>query len=145
MISDLTWNTWRSHAILEDEIPKYDGDLGKPICSQLMNQPANGKIDLLMSGFTSQAGHAWFTADTFWAMLRLRGVECDSPTRFARRSTSEDAPVDRVLSAAENLVSTTNGAAAGRSMLRLVKSGVGHDPATIDAKRDLQMKFLFPV
>ena len=29
-ISDLTWNTWRNHFILEYEIPKYDGDLGSP-------------------------------------------------------------------------------------------------------------------
>src|SRR3990167_7138905 len=29
-ISDLTWNTWRRHLILEYEIPKYDGDLGAP-------------------------------------------------------------------------------------------------------------------
>ena len=31
-ISDLTWNTWRQHLILEYEIPKYDGDLGSPNC-----------------------------------------------------------------------------------------------------------------
>src|ERR1700694_5217070 len=31
-ISDLTWNTWRRHLILEYEVPKYDGDLGSPNC-----------------------------------------------------------------------------------------------------------------
>jgi hypothetical protein len=36
-----------------------------------------------MTGFPSQAGRQWFTEDTFWAMLRLRGVECNSPSRFA--------------------------------------------------------------
>src|SRR3970282_3015790 len=30
LVSDLTWNTWRNHLILEYEIPKYDGDLGVP-------------------------------------------------------------------------------------------------------------------
>ncbi|MFO7658801.1 MAG: PIG-L deacetylase family protein, partial [Bacteroidales bacterium] len=30
LVSDLTWNTWRNHLILEYEIPKYDGDLGIP-------------------------------------------------------------------------------------------------------------------
>ncbi len=30
LVSDLTWNTWRNHLILEFEIPKYDGDLGIP-------------------------------------------------------------------------------------------------------------------
>src|SRR5262249_15570866 len=30
VISDLTWNTFRNHFVLEYEIPKYDGDLGHP-------------------------------------------------------------------------------------------------------------------
>ena len=30
LISELTWNTYRNHLILEYEIPKYDGDLGSP-------------------------------------------------------------------------------------------------------------------
>src|SRR3546814_5992749 len=29
LLSDLTWNTFRNHLILEYEIPKYDGDLGR--------------------------------------------------------------------------------------------------------------------
>ena len=30
LVSELTWNTWRNHLILEYEIPKYDGDFGSP-------------------------------------------------------------------------------------------------------------------
>ncbi len=30
MVSELTWNTFRDHLILEYEVPKYDGDLGVP-------------------------------------------------------------------------------------------------------------------
>src|SRR5262245_35609347 len=30
LISELTWNTFRDHVILEYEIPKYDGDFGIP-------------------------------------------------------------------------------------------------------------------
>ncbi len=30
LISDLTWNTFRNHLILEYEVVKYDGDLGTP-------------------------------------------------------------------------------------------------------------------
>src|ERR1700733_4971227 len=30
VVCDLTWNTFRNHLILEYEIPKYDGDLGRP-------------------------------------------------------------------------------------------------------------------
>ena len=32
MLSDLAWNTFRNHWILEYEIPKFDGDLGTPNC-----------------------------------------------------------------------------------------------------------------
>ena len=42
LISDLTWNTFRNHLILEYEIPKYDGDLG---AAQLLR--SSGKIGLL--------------------------------------------------------------------------------------------------
>jgi hypothetical protein len=36
-----------------------------------------------MEGFPTQAGRQWFTEDTFWGMLRIRGVEANSPTNFA--------------------------------------------------------------
>ena len=29
-VSQLTWNSWRDHMILEYEIMKFDGDLGRP-------------------------------------------------------------------------------------------------------------------
>ena len=41
LISDLTWNTFRNHLILEYEIPKYDGDLARRTSSFLWkNRPA---------------------------------------------------------------------------------------------------------
>ena len=39
LISDLTWNTYRDHLILEYEIPKYDGDLGSPNCFVPLDTP----------------------------------------------------------------------------------------------------------
>ncbi len=30
VVSELTWNAFRHHTILEYEIPKYDGDIGNP-------------------------------------------------------------------------------------------------------------------
>ena len=84
LLSDLTWNTWRDHLILEYEIIKYDGDLGQPnLYSPLPEDVCRRKVELLMTGFPSQAGRQWFTEDTFWGMLRVRGVECNSPSRFA--------------------------------------------------------------
>ena len=84
LISDLTWNTWRDHQILEYEILKYDGDLGRPnVFAQLPEDICRRKIELLMAGFPTQATRQWFSEDTFWSMLRIRGVECNSPTKFA--------------------------------------------------------------
>ena len=36
-----------------------------------------------MSGFPTQATRQWFTEDTFWSLMRIRGVECNSATKFA--------------------------------------------------------------
>ena len=84
LLSDLTWNTWRDHAILEYEIPKYDGDLGRPnVFAPVPEELCRRKIALLMSGFPTQATRQWFSEDTFWSLLRIRGIECNSPTRFA--------------------------------------------------------------
>jgi hypothetical protein len=72
----LTWNTFRSHLILEYEIPKYDGDLGIPnMFVQLDEEHCGSKVRHVMECFKSQKGKQWFTEDTFWALLRLRGVE----------------------------------------------------------------------
>jgi len=84
IISDLTWNTWRRHLILEYEIPKYDGDLGAPnVYVTLDKKIGEAKIIHLMRHFATQRSKTWFTEDTFWAMLRIRGVEACSPTAYA--------------------------------------------------------------
>lgn len=83
-ISELTWNTWRRHLILEYEIPKYDGDLGAPnIFVPLDKKIGETKIAHLMRHFATQRSKTWFTEDTFWAMLRIRGVEASAPTAYA--------------------------------------------------------------
>ena len=83
-ISDLTWNTWRRHLILEYEIPKYDGDLGTPNCFvPLEKEVCERKIQHICDVFRSEAGKHWLAEDTFQAILRLRGVECGAPQRFA--------------------------------------------------------------
>ncbi len=82
--SELTWNTFRNHLILEYEIPKYDGDLGAPnFFVRLSETTCARKIELLLQCFASQAGKGWFTEDSFRAMLRLRGIECNAPERYA--------------------------------------------------------------
>jgi len=63
LVSELTWNTFRNHLILEFEIPKYDGDLGSPnVFVPLDESVVNRKIELLLEGFATQRSRHWFTA-----------------------------------------------------------------------------------
>jgi LmbE family N-acetylglucosaminyl deacetylase len=81
VLSDLAWNTFRNHLILEYEILKYDGDLGQPnVFVPVSEQLCTRKIELLMKHFQTQSTRHWFTSDTFEAMHRIRGIECVSPT-----------------------------------------------------------------
>jgi len=80
IVGELTWNTFRDHLILEYEIPKYDGDLGSPnVFVPVTRRSADRKIEILMEIYASQRSKAWFSADTFKALLRLRGIECNAP------------------------------------------------------------------
>src|ERR1700681_1234167 len=79
LVSDLTWNTFRSHLILEYEIPKYDGDMGSPNWFvPLKPQICARKIKYICEMFKTQRVKEWLTEDTFLAIMRLRGVECQA-------------------------------------------------------------------
>lgn len=84
VISELTWNTFRNHMILEYEIPKYDGDLSSPNAYvTLSEQEVEDKVTALKTYFKSQHDKQWFAAETFSGLCRIRGIECCSPTGFA--------------------------------------------------------------
>ena len=84
VVSELTWNTYRNHLILEYEIPKYDGDFGVPnFFVPLRETTVREKTDNLLECFPSQKGKSWFTEDAFLAVLRLRGIECNAPHKYA--------------------------------------------------------------
>ena len=84
VISDLAWNTFRNHLIFEYEIPKYDGDLGNPNLFVQLDEPVvHRKITNILESFQSQAEKQWFSDDTFRALLRLRGIESNAPSRYA--------------------------------------------------------------
>jgi LmbE family N-acetylglucosaminyl deacetylase len=84
LISELTWNTFRDHLILEYEVIKYDGDLGSPnLFVPLTEEICRKKINNLRQCFKSQAGRQWFSDDLFLSMLRIRGVESNAPDRHA--------------------------------------------------------------
>jgi LmbE family N-acetylglucosaminyl deacetylase len=82
--AELAWQLCRWSTILEYEIPKWDGDLGRTnLYVSVDEQAAEQKIAHLLAAFPSQADRDWFTADVFRAMLRLRGLEARSPSGFA--------------------------------------------------------------
>ena len=84
LISELTWNTFRDHLILEYEIPKYDGDLGTPnVFVPLDESICRRKIETLLTSFPSQVGKRWFSEDLFRSILRLRGMECNAQSNHA--------------------------------------------------------------
>lgn len=84
LIAELTWNTFRSHLILEYEIPKYDGDLGQPsVFNALPESICEKKVDLILDTFKSQSSKHWFDRSTFMALMRLRGMECNAPSGYA--------------------------------------------------------------
>jgi LmbE family N-acetylglucosaminyl deacetylase len=83
-IAELTWNHFRSHTILEFEIPKFEGDLSTPnFYVGLSEQTCRQKIETICESFPSQRVKPWFNAETFWALLRLRGVESGVGTEYA--------------------------------------------------------------
>jgi LmbE family N-acetylglucosaminyl deacetylase len=84
VISELTWNTFRDHFILEYEIPKYDGDLGTPnFFSPILENTCNEKVKTILDSFSTQSDKQWFSAETFYALMRLRGIECNAPSGYA--------------------------------------------------------------
>ena len=79
LISELAWNAFRDSIILEYEIPKWDGDLGRPNAYIVLSEDVMAqKIALLNEHFGSQRSKDWFDGETFRGLARLRGVECRS-------------------------------------------------------------------
>jgi LmbE family N-acetylglucosaminyl deacetylase len=84
LLSELTWNTFRGHFILEYEIPKFDGDLGAPNCFvPLKRSTSVRKVRYLNAVFGTQRDKHWFSDDTFKGLMRLRGMECRAPEGYA--------------------------------------------------------------
>ena len=84
LLAELTWNTFRDHLILEYEIPKYDGDLGKPsVFVPLEEEVYQKKVRSIMATFQSQHGKRWLQDSTFLSLMRLRGMECNAASGYA--------------------------------------------------------------
>ena len=70
-------------------MPKYDGDMGAPnLFVPIDEEIRRRKVEHLMTHFDTQLSRRWFTEDLFSGLLRLRGMECNSPSTSPRRSTA---------------------------------------------------------
>ena len=70
--------------VFEYEIPKYDGGLGSPnVFLPLPSDIGQRKLDYLHRCFHSQQARQWYSEDTFRGLMRLRGIECNSPGGLA--------------------------------------------------------------
>lgn len=79
-----TWSTFRDHLVLEYEIPKWDGDQGRPnLYVPVTAQVLQRKVELLMLHFGTQRSKHWFDEETFRALARLRGMECRADEHYA--------------------------------------------------------------
>jgi len=84
IVNEMIWNTFRDQVVLEYEIPKWDGGLGQPnVYVPVDAKHARAKVRALLKAYVTQKGRDWFTGETFLAMLRLRGLECRSPSGYA--------------------------------------------------------------
>ena len=83
-VAHLTTNSFRDHLVLAYEIPKWDGDLGRPnIYVAASRAIMSRKVALLERHFASQRSKDWFDASTFMGLARLRGMEARAPEGFA--------------------------------------------------------------
>jgi LmbE family N-acetylglucosaminyl deacetylase len=84
LLSELTWNTFRNHLILEYEIPKFDGDLGRPnVYVPAVAETYEAKINYVFEAFKSQQSKPWFERETFLGLMRIRGMECNAASGYA--------------------------------------------------------------
>jgi LmbE family N-acetylglucosaminyl deacetylase len=79
-IGEIVPTVFRDQLFLAYEIPKWDGDLGRPsIYFPLSAEVARRKVDLLHKCFPSQRDRDWWDDEVFLGMARLRGMECRAP------------------------------------------------------------------
>jgi LmbE family N-acetylglucosaminyl deacetylase len=77
MIGFLAPKVWRHALVLHYEIPKWDGDLGRPTTYVAVPEElARQKFELLDKCYVSQHGKDWWDEDLFLGLMRVRGMEC---------------------------------------------------------------------
>ena len=76
-IAEIVPTVFRDQLCLSYEIPKWDGDLGRPsVYVPLSQETARRKVELLHKCYPSQHGRDWWDDEVFLGLARLRGMEC---------------------------------------------------------------------
>src|SRR6202023_2075846 len=87
-IGEIVPTVFRDQLYLAYEIPKWDGDLGRPSMYFPMSaDTARRKVELLHKSFPSQQSRDWWDGEVFLGMARLRGMECRAPYAEAFTNT----------------------------------------------------------
>jgi LmbE family N-acetylglucosaminyl deacetylase len=77
LLAELVPTVFRTALAVQYEIPKWDGDLGRPnLYLPLPDELARRKVELLHSSFPSQKHRDWWDDEVFLGLARLRGMEC---------------------------------------------------------------------
>lgn len=93
LIGTLASSVWRGPLVLHYEIPKWDGDLGRPnLYVPLTADVAAEKVASLNAAFTSQRDREWWDDEFFFGLMRLRGAE--ATTRYAEAYTTHKLTLD---------------------------------------------------
>ncbi len=76
-IGEIIPTVFRDGLSLSYEIPKWDGDFGRPsLYVALSSQTARRKVELLHKCYPSQSARDWWDDEVFLGLARLRGMEC---------------------------------------------------------------------
>ena len=76
-VAEIVPTVFRDQLCLSYEIPKWDGDLGRPsLYVPLSQETARRKVELLHKCYPSQHGRDWWDDEVFLGLARLRGMEC---------------------------------------------------------------------
>jgi LmbE family N-acetylglucosaminyl deacetylase len=85
---ELVRTVFRDQLTLAYEIPKWDGDLGRPwVYVPLSAAVTRQKVQLLHKCFPSQTHRDWWDDEVFLGLARLRGMECRAPYAEAFQCT----------------------------------------------------------
>lgn len=80
VIGEIVSTVFRDQLYFAYEIPKWDGDLGRPATYfPLSADVMQRKVELLHKSFPSQRHRDWWDDEVFLGLARLRGMECRAP------------------------------------------------------------------